>query len=293
MYTLLPYSGLRITGADRMDFTTGQMTAHLKAATAPSRLPSLFLNVRGQIEFWAQTYRREKDLYIHLAAPAVLELKRRLERYIVFDQVGMEDLSSVLTSLHVTGADHVLLESLGYDMQQKETQETEWNGQTLLISKIQRTQSMGFDIHCLSTHQTALIDHLRQSGQTETDWTSLQKARIEAGLPDPYEDGFLGQLPQECGMDWAVSYQKGCYIGQEIMARLDARGEARHRLVSLEGDIASHTDIFHMGKRVGKTGLCLSGKTLAILRKDVPEGSFVEVAGKTAKVLGTHEHAQG
>jgi len=105
-FTRLPSSALRLTGPDRLDFVQGQMTANVKAAPTPGMVPACFLNVRGQIEHFARVYRRADDLYLHLDDPgtpgeAAAQLAARLKKYIIFDQVEVQDVSGVLASVHV------------------------------------------------------------------------------------------------------------------------------------------------------------------------------------------------
>ena len=286
--THIPSSSLRLTGADRLDFLQGQMTAHLKAALTPGRVPALFLSVRGQIEFFAQVYKRPNDLYLHLAAGQATALEQRFKKYIIFDQVEVQNVSSVLSTLHLWGEPFPeVAGKLAYALEGAETQITGVGEMTLLISKMNRTGQAGLEVHVLNKHLEKLLNLLQLE---EKPYTEVQNARVWAGIPDPLEDGFVGDLPQECGLEYAVSYKKGCYIGQEIMARLEARGHSRHRLVLLEGHklegyaLPSHFDLEREGKKVGKTGLSVGNVVLARLRKELEDGSSLEVGGSSAVV---------
>jgi tRNA-modifying protein YgfZ len=158
---------------------------------------------------------------------------------------------------------------------------------TLLISRLNRTGQAGLEVHVLNKHLQELSNLLALE---EKPYTEVQNARVRAGIPDPLEDGFLGDLPQECGLEFAVSYKKGCYIGQEIMARLEARGNSRHRLALLEGHsleghaLPSHFDLEREGKKVGRTGLSAGNVVLAKLRKELEDGETLELDGSSATV---------
>ena len=281
--THIPSSSLRLTGADRLDFLQGQMTAHLKAAPTPGRVPALFLSVRGQIEFFAQVYKRPDDLYLHLAAGQATALEQRFKKYIIFDRVEVQNVSSVLSTVHLWGElSPEVTQKLAYALEGAETQITQVGEMTLLISKINRTGQAGLEVHVLNKHLEELINLLALE---EKPYTEVQNARVRAGIPDPLEDGFLGDLPQECGLEYAVSYKKGCYIGQEIMARLEARGNSRHRLALLEGqNLPSHFDLEREGKKMGRTGLSVGNVVLARLRKELEDGSSLEVGGSSVTV---------
>ena len=281
--THIPSNSLRLTGADRLDFLQGQMTAHLKAAPTPGRVPALFLSVRGQIEFFAQVYKRPDDLYLHLAAGQATALEQRFKKYIIFDKVEVQNVSSVLSTVHLWGElSPEVAQKLAYALEGAETQITQVGEMTLLISKINRTGQAGLEVHVLNKHLEELINLLALE---EKPYTEVQNARVRAGIPDPLEDGFLGDLPQECGLEYAVSYKKGCYIGQEIMARLEARGNSRHRLALLEGqNLPSHFDLEREGKKMGRTGLSVGNVVLARLRKELEDGSSLEVGGSSVTV---------
>ena len=285
MWTRLPSSGLRVTGADRTDFVHGQMTGDLRGAPTPGLVPCAFLNVRGQIEQFARAYRRPDDIYLHLDAGQAAPLAARLRRYIIFDQVELEDVSDVLRSVHVWGQDVP-----GWDdaaTGQNAAQQWTLGGSLVLGGRVNRSGQPGVDLHYLARDEAAVLAAL---GGEECALSELDTLRIAAGIPDIHRDGLTGTLPQEVGLDVsgalpAISYRKGCYVGQEIMARLEARGQTRYHLAQLAGDgWTVGADVTHAGKVVGQAGLNVDGLGLARLRKDLPEDAEVQVGGTSARV---------
>lgn len=296
-FARLPSSALRLTGPDRLDFVQGQMTANLKAAPTPGMVPACFLNVRGQIEQFARVYRREDDVYLHLddlsgSGEQAALLAARLKKYIIFDAVEVQDVTGVLATLHLwpepQGA-----ELPGWDAQGPDVQSFELGGAavstgtalptgTLLAARVRRGGETGLDVHYLKKHEAGLLAAL---GAAEVPPAELERERVEAGVSDVVRDGWQGSLLQEVGLDSAISYRKGCYVGQEIMARLEARGNARHALTLLSGqDIPAHTDIRHGDRVVGQTGASTGTRALARLRKDLPEGVVLQVGEAEAAV---------
>ncbi|MFH4268473.1 hypothetical protein WAJ72_23075, partial [Acinetobacter baumannii] len=76
------------------------------------------------------------------------------------------------------------------------------------------------------------------------------------------------------------SYRKGCYVGQEIMARLEARGNARYHLMRLSGEgLPDRAEVTQGGKVVGQAGRHAGGLSLARLRKELAPGDSVQVGG--------------
>lgn len=283
MWTRIPSSSLRVTGADRVDFVQGQMTGDVRGAGVPGLVACAFLNVRGQIEQFARAYKRQDDIYLHLDAGAAPELLARLRRYIIFDQVEVQDTTDTLRTVHLwPGTDLP-----GWAPEGSAAQQFDWAGGQVLAGRVNRTGAPGLDLHYLARHEAEVLAALNTLG-TEQPLEALDTARIAAGIPDVARDSFGGVLLQEVGLDIggplpAISYRKGCYVGQEIMARLEARGNARYRLARVSGaGLSAHTDITQGGKVVGRTGLAVNGQALARLRKEIEPGQTVEVGGSAA-----------
>ena len=283
MWTRIPSSSVRVTGADRVDFVHGQMTGDLRDAPMPGVVPCAFLNVRGQIEQFARVYRREDDLYLHLGEGQAPALLARLKRYVIFDQVELEDLTDTLRTVHVWNPDDLP----GWNGAGEGAQTLNLAGATVLAGRVNRTGNPGVDLHYLARHEDAVLAALAGA---EVPLADLDAARIRAGIPDVSRDGFVGTLPQEVGLDVkgplpAISYRKGCYVGQEIMARLEARGNTRYHLARLSGEgLPDRGEVTQAGKVVGQSGLHAGGLSLARLRKELEPGAQVEVGGVPARV---------
>lgn len=281
-FTRLPSSALRLTGPDRLDFVQGQMTAHLKAASTPGMVPACFLNVRGQIEQFARVYRRDDDVYLHLddlsgTGEQAAALAARFRKYIIFDQVEVQDVSAVLGSLHLWSQ-----ELEGWDAAGPDVQSFELGGGALLVGRVNRAGTVGLDMHYLQKHGAELLTSLNAD---EVPGAELETARIAAGIGDVVRDGWQGSLPQEVGQGAAISYRKGCYVGQEIMARLEARGHARHALRLIAGEhLPAHSEIKYAERVVGVSGASTGTLALAKLRTDLPEGAELRVGEALAHV---------
>ncbi|MCP2015419.1 folate-binding protein YgfZ [Deinococcus sp. HSC-46F16] len=283
MWTRLPSSALRLTGSDRVDFAQGQMTNDLRGAPTPGLVAACFLNVRGQIEFFAHVYRRPGDVYLHLGAGQAPALEGRLRRYIIFDQVELADLSEDLRTIHVWRE----ADLPGWDPAGGDAQEFGLAGATVLGGRVNRTGAPGVDLHFLARQEEAVLGALAGAGVALPE---LHAARIRAGIPDVDADGFAGTLIPEIGLDVggplpAISYRKGCYVGQEIMARLEARGQARYALARLRGEgLPERAEVTQGGKVVGQSGAFAQGLSLARLRRELAAGDRVEVGGVPATV---------
>ena len=128
----------------------------------------------------------------------------------------------------------------------------------------------------------------------ESDMSFIEKNRIEAGIPSVPEDCGANEFPQECGLDDWVSYNKGCYLGQEVMARIQSMGSLRRSLRQisatevLRGDIELKSP--DTGKIVGTMKSFMGKKGLALVSIDCAEGTTLDssigpvLVGRLAKL---------
>ena len=248
----LPAGGLRVTGGDRVAFLQGQLTGNVNAAPTPGMLDALLLSPRSQLEFQARVYRRAEDLYLQTpggTGPAVLG---RLARYVVFDDVCLQPLDDVLRLLHVTTPPSVL----GPLDADKLVQELDGPFGRVLVARVTRCATPGWDLTVLGDQLGAVSAALNAADFEPGDQAALLAWRVATGRADVTDDGFEGFLPQECGLGALVAADKGCYVGQETMARLEARGSVHRRLARIagSGEPAQEREVSAGGRVVGRLG---------------------------------------
>jgi tRNA-modifying protein YgfZ len=143
----------------------------------------------------------------------------------------------------------------------------------------------GIPNHDYGVHAVELLD---AEGFAEPAGDELERLRIIARTPRWGREIDEGILPAEAGLDErAVSFTKGCYPGQEPLARLHNRGHVNRTLRALEidGERAGAADEVRHGDRVvGRVTSAVPGLALAYLRSDVPGDAVLEVAGRPARI---------
>jgi len=114
----------------------------------------------------------------------------------------------------------------------------------------------------------------------------LERLRIDAGTPVWGRELDETILPAEAGLDAThVSFTKGCYPGQEPIARLHYRGRPNRRLVVLEVDHAGPGDeIVLDGKAVGRVTSAVPGRALGYVRREVPDDAVLRIGGAEARL---------
>jgi tRNA-modifying protein YgfZ len=298
----LPTGLLQLRGSDRVAFLHGQTSNDVRGLATPGRGRNLLLNARGQIEFATLVYRRQDELLIVTEAEETAQVLARLKRYVVFDDVQLSDVSSEWQLWHIVGDSDsttngeqlaTLLAGAGAVGSVRELALALSPSLTvpIIAAPIQHGATLGLDLLLPAAHGVALQAWLTAQGARQGQLAALEQARVLAGIPQVLADQFHGLLPQECGLERSVSYKKGCYIGQEIMARLEARGQTQKQLerVRLTEAVATGSPIFEgiRSKPVGQIGLCvpMAGgfMAVAVLRKDV--AGVLQVGGIELEVV--------
>ena len=289
---LLSNTPLKITGKDSLDFLHGQVSNKVKGLKEGEHNTSLMLNFKGHALAQMRVFKRAEDLFVVVESGLGEIVKKQLNAHIIFDQVEIEDLSNTLVSLTLLGNNAIqILQKLFSNLPSENNFiYIPLNGAKVLINSARRALYPAFDLHILKKDAIDLANLLLEVDATFAGEELLNIARVEAGIPNAAYEGGEGVLPQEIGLEEAISYNKGCYLGQEIMARIEARGNVHKELsiLSFEKSPASNEkSIVANGKSVGKISTLINHPekgfmALASLRKDVK--GDLNVANKAAKL---------
>jgi folate-binding protein YgfZ len=256
---LVNWSSISVTGADRQSFLHNFSTNDVKRLVPGTSCEAFFTNVKGKIVGHGLIDCRESELVI-VGVPGQAEaLLQHLDRYIIREDVQLHDATGERRYLVVAG--EVLAEIQGHLIS--------WN----LIGR--------GDTQFVETTRESAADVLAQlvsSGFLLTSPLAFEAARIEAGFPFFGVDFDSENLPQEVGRgSEAISFKKGCYLGQETVARIDALGHVNQKLVGIrfaKGSVpARGTELALSSKGVGAvTSVAVSPKldsplALAMVRR--------------------------
>lgn len=198
---------LRLTGADRVRFLHGQVSSDVRALKVGQTQYGCVMTAKGKMC---------ADVFIHAEIDALLldadeslreELAARLERYIIADDVVLEDVTEQWALFHVVPASEgaAITSRFGHAGED-------------LFYPMDRRESF-------------------RAGQLLPEWTEteIELIRIAAGVPRWGLDLAPDTIPVEAGLEErAISYTKGCYIGQEVISRIKSIGQVQHRLVRLQ-----------------------------------------------------------
>jgi folate-binding protein YgfZ len=235
---------LCVLGADRERFLNGQVTNDVKALRAGQGCYAAIVNAKGRMESDAFIYRLAGEFLLDFEPGISTALTYRLERYVIADDVRIADAAPHYGLLSVQGpqaAAAVAALGLGVELPAEpltmvSVKDANWG--EIHLANQPRVGLPGFDLFVPVAAQAkaaeALIAAAQAVGGRAAGWDALELARIEMGIPRFGADMDATNLPPEAGIeDRAVSYTKGCYIGQEVIARIRTYGQVTRRLRGL------------------------------------------------------------
>jgi folate-binding protein YgfZ len=235
-------SRLCVLGADRRAFLNGQVTNNVKDLHPGEGCYAALVNAKGKMESDLNIYCLENELLLDFEPGLTAAVQSRLEKYIIAEDAQIADIAPDYGLLSVQGPRAAAaLESLGFAPPQKLLSITRSEDAALgefYVANQPRFATSGFDLFIPTTSllQAAerLLGAIRAIGGRSCGWAALEIARIEAGVPRFGQDMDNTNLPGEAGLDArAISYSKGCYIGQEIIARIRTYGQVAKSLRGL------------------------------------------------------------
>ncbi|GHC12421.1 YgfZ/GcvT domain-containing protein [Cerasicoccus arenae] len=251
---------LSVTGEDAFSYLQSQFSNDLRRTDARPVTYGLFLDRKGKVQAdsFALQLNPERFLLVsYHAEPAALINK--VEANIIADEVELEDVSAQYRLVTLWGNETQLsglLADVGTYIEQTGT---------LIYRGRQMTQP---HIDCLIPADA--IFSLPNAAQASV--TELLAARIDSGIPAIPQDIGLNDLPHEGGdlSKSAVSYTKGCYLGQEVMARLHAMGRPQRALYQVSFSAQNPPEripVYSEEKAVGEITSNSAGKGLALIKR--------------------------
>ena len=205
---------LRVTGADRFRFLNGQITNDLRKASETIAIESCVLSSKGKLNAHIFIGALGESVLIDTEPELREMLRARLERYVIADDVEIEDVTDEFSLFHV------LME------------ERPASGFGRIVSA-RRFAETGWDIWTDSAGHDA-ARHELASAYLFIDSAAADVMRIEQGLPRWGHELTDEIIPIEANLEQrTIDYQKGCYIGQEVISRIKMSGQTNKRLCGL------------------------------------------------------------
>jgi folate-binding protein YgfZ len=289
-----------LTGADRVRFLHGQVTNDVKKLRVGEGCYAALVTAKGKMESDLNIFCLQDELLLDFEPGLTEQISQRLEKFIVADDVQIVDVAPHYGLLSVQGpkaeaviravglfteipvkpfdslkiSDVTLGEIYLMNQPRLRAQQHVAASQSADMSA-HSTISTGFDLFVPNNSLGAVADKLisaaKQIGGLACGWQAFETARIEAGIPRFGVDMDETNIPLESGVESrAVSYHKGCYIGQEVINRIHSVGHVTRELrgLRLADDLKSlparGDKLVHAGKEVGYVTNAMKSPSLKV-----------------------------
>ncbi len=229
---------VKFTGEDRSDFLQGMLSNDVKALRPGDGCPATLLTEQGRIVADLRVYAEESAILLDLDTRIKEKTVEALGRFIIADDVEVEDLSAHQVTLAVQGpaAAEVLTTAGLSSLPERELQHRDATIAEVQVRVIRSDQTGkgGYEFHVPSDRTPVVWQALAQlDGLLPVGHAALDMLRVEAGIPWYGLDMDEDRIVLEVGLDRAISFNKGCYLGQEVVERASARGHMNRLLIGL------------------------------------------------------------
>jgi folate-binding protein YgfZ len=282
---------LEILGADRQRFLNAYVTCDVKVLQPGEGAYGYLTNPQGRILSDLVVLAHEDRLWLQLPEGQEEAVAKHLGKYVLADRVEIRPLEDMVPMTLIGPRAAEALGDAGLPPS------GDWRHARSRVHgtevALQRSGRLGAEAYTLwvSASIAGLLAErlLEVPGVTPVGHEALEVLRTEAGIPRFERDFGPENFPQETGAEEAVSYTKGCYLGQEVVARIHYRGGVQKGLRGLLFDApapASGTALLHDGRAAGKVGTVVDSVALgrpvglAILHRRAAEpGTRLEIEG--------------
>lgn len=276
VYDLGWRSKVILSGKDRVRWLNGMVTNNIRDLQPGHGNYSFVLTPQGHIQSDLYAYNRGDYMLLGTEKFQAQPLLERLRKYIIMDKVELEDVSERLTAVGVQGPKaREVIDQAGLgapEVDPMEVKDFEWQGMGLSVTRMASEKFLTYELWVGTENALKLWDALVAAGALSVGMDALEMFRVAAGIPRFGLDIKENNLPQETGQMQALNFNKGCYIGQEIVERIRARGNVHRTLAGLVVDGAPPS----LGSKVMFTGK-EAGEITSALR--VPSGAGERTLG--------------
>ena len=277
LFTITDMGLISVSGKDAARFLQGQLTCDINSLTETSLLAGAYCSQQGRVQTTFRIFRCKGIYYLYLSRALVAVIIEQFKKYAIFSKVEIMDCSSTLNAIGITGSDiQTVLSGNHYILPTGLNEVTQ--GNNFWLARLPAT-----DTRYLLIGSNKLIDEISKAPavQITTCQQSWELYDIEQGFPVIYPQTSNQFTPHALDYDrlGGISFNKGCYIGQEIIARTHYRGQVKqhlHRAIitSLHAPIA--------GDKVTDASGSAAGTIINGARRDNNEYEILAVLSESA-----------
>lgn len=223
---------IRVTGEDRVRLLHAMTTNHIQQLTPGAGCYAFFLSAQGRILGDANILCFADSFLLDTEPETREKLYHHLDKYIIADDAVLEDITERVATIAVEGPKAAeVLSSLRAPLPEAWWSWADWGARR--IAMVSRTGQPGWWIFASPADCAETTRQLQEAGAVQAEPDAVHTVRLENSVPRYGEDVTEANLPQETQLLHAVHFNKGCYIGQEIVERVRSRGHVNRLLAPL------------------------------------------------------------
>jgi folate-binding protein YgfZ len=238
---------LSLTGGDRVRWLNGMVTNNVRDLAVGQGVYAFLLNPQGHILGDLYAYNRGESITVDTDCGQIEKILATFDHYIIMDDVEVTSLNEQLTALGIAGpkADQVLA-SAGFvipGMRPLQVESVMWQGKDCTLVRGEDDQSAAYEIWLTPAGVRPFWDALVAAGAAPVGSEALELQRVVSGIPRYGVDIRERDLPQETEQARALNFNKGCYVGQEIVERIRSRGAVHRKFTGFLADAAASVTV--------------------------------------------------
>lgn len=266
---------LRLTGPQRAWFLHQILTQNFEDIEPGDARAATLLTAHGRMVGFMEVVATDDELLMHFEPELIESLPSAIQFYVLATDVKINDVTDEMGLLLVAGKGaRSIVEGLGPAVVAHPTDELGVDAFYLWVER---------------AHVGVVAATVSDAGAIAATEEQLEAIRIANGVPRWGREMDDKTFPQEVAIDGrAVHYDKGCYVGQEAMAKIHLRGKVNRRLRTLESDVALQPgdDLMTGDDKVGVVTSWLGTQGLGMLRYTIYPGDLVSAGDQKVKVTG-------
>ena len=227
---------LGISGSDAVRWLNGMTTNNVRDLPPGHGVYGFVLNPQGQIQGDGCVFHRGESLIFDTGSAQVENLKAIFDHFIIMDDVEVSDLP--VGAIGVTGPrSQTMLSAVGInasDLRPLQFAELDWRGLRITLVRTDQPEIPAYEVWGEASQLELLWQALMDAGAQDVDQNAMELLRIASGMPVYAQDIRARDLPQETEQARALNFNKGCYIGQEIVERIRSRGNVHRKFTGFE-----------------------------------------------------------
>ena len=237
-----------VSGTERASYLQGLLTNDILSVKAGQGCYTAYLTAQGRMIADLYVYELGDVLLLMMSGAVKDGVMAKLDQFIFSEDVQLGDVTATFAQIAIVGPDAAavvaaIVTTVSIDalreMPEHGNARGEWRGGAAIVTRVTDTGEPGFDLYVEHAQADAVKSTLTAAGVAELDEPTAEAVRIESGVPLFGRDMDEETIPLEAGIESrAISFTKGCYVGQEVIIRVMHRGHGRvaRKLVKLTID---------------------------------------------------------